>query len=315
MDMEIFLSGRNLVKTFGQGKGVFHLDIEVRSGEVLGFLGPNGAGKTTTILMLLGLVYPDQGVVKMFGNKLTPVTSYQYMPEVGIMFGDIAFEGHLKIIDIFKRQAAFLGMKDLKPLLALAKELKIDMDKRFSQLSLGNKKKVGIVTALAHKPRLLVLDEPTSGLDPLVQQTFQKYILKFKNAGAAILLSSHVLTEVESVCDKVLMIRDGKKILESDIHTILEKANRVFRFPQAVSQKVINLLNQSPIEVNFKSVNQEVLAYTGDPERCLRFLVENNITNFYLERPSLENMFLGEYESSKVIKTAQPLRPKEPVQL
>ena len=155
---KICIQGNNLTKDFGKGKGVFDLDIDVKEGQVLGFLGPNGAGKTTTILMLLGLVYPDNGSIKLFDRELTPQNRHTFMDDIGIMFGDPAYPKGLRVIDIFKQRASLTNQSSFEKLLEIANDIDLDIHKKFSKLSLGNKKKVSLCIAFSNKPKILILD-------------------------------------------------------------------------------------------------------------------------------------------------------------
>jgi ABC-2 type transport system ATP-binding protein len=294
IDSNTILQVSNLTKDFGSGAGVFGLNLELKPGEIVGFIGPNGAGKTTTMASILGFLTPDKGKVEIFGKVFKPSEIYQIMPEIGVLMSDIEFEGYLtprQIIDRSKKLKPKVGKEYADQLI---KDLGIQMDKKYSKLSLGNKRKVGVLIAVMTKPKLLIFDEPTAGLDPLVQRTFLKIIKDLAAQGSSILLSSHVLSEVQTICDRVVMIKKGKLIYEGTVKEIFENSPKIFKFasPQDHFEK---LISSQDFVTETKRDNQELLVYTDDPESALRFLIEHKVYQFYLERPSLEELFIDSY--------------------
>jgi ABC-2 type transport system ATP-binding protein len=208
----------NLRKYYGKTRGLESVTMQVNPGEIFGFVGPNGSGKTTLIRILLGLIQKDQGIAKVLGEDVF-VGQYQMNEHIGYMPSESFFFQELKvkqIIDFFQS----LRNVDLTYLDRLINVLDIDLTKKFKNLSFGNKKKIGIVIALMHQPKLLILDEPTSGLDPLIQNRFLDLLIEQQKKGATILLSSHVLSEIEKVCDKVALIKDGEILFTKTIDDI-----------------------------------------------------------------------------------------------
>lgn len=194
------LSTQSLSKDYGQGRGVFGLNLSLFAGEVVGFIGPNGAGKSTTINMLTGLTIPDAGQVAILGQEVRGADIQQIKDRMGILYSEPVFPGTLTPKTIFERQARLRGLPD-DSWAGLAAKLEVDLKRPFGSLSLGNRKKVGVVTTLMHQPDIVIVDEPTSGLDPLVQKHFLELISEVKERGGAVLLSSHVLSEVEAICE------------------------------------------------------------------------------------------------------------------
>lgn len=285
-----------LTKDYGQNKGVFNLDLILESGQILGFIGPNGAGKTTTLNMLTGFIQPTSGSMELFGKKLSRVSQfYQFMPRIGFMPSEISFELELKVKDILQRNSLLLNLDLGNKINQLGEFLKLDLKAKFGTLSLGNKKKVGIINALMHSPELIILDEPTSGLDPLIQQNFLELLKEAKNSGAAILLSSHVLSEVQFICDRIHMIKNGQLELEGNTEDILEKALKIFRVTNFSPEQSQKLQDQGLIK-SWKQEGLQFQLYTDKRLPVTKYLVENNIEDFYVERPSLEEMFLNKYE-------------------
>lgn len=207
---------QNLKKYYGKNVGIEDVSLEVKEGEILGLIGPNGAGKTTTIRILMGFLSPDAGKALISGKSMPKEIDF-VKKNLGYIPGEVNFYGDMKIKEFLKFNRAFYKKIDLKYERYIVETLGIDLNKKFKELSLGNKKKVAILQALVHKPKYLILDEPTSGLDPIIQQKFYKLLDKHKKNRAVILFSSHILSEVEKLCDKFAMIKDGKIIMSGEI--------------------------------------------------------------------------------------------------
>src|SRR5215472_9032094 len=205
------LRTEGLSKDYGQGRGLFDLDLEVAAGEVFGYLGPNGAGKTTTIRLLMDMIRPTRGRAEVFGVdcQARPVDVKRL---VGYMPGELPQFGGLRGREVVSYVAGLRGGVDRRRIMVLAERLDLDLGRRFREYSRGNKQKLGLVLALMGSPRLLILDEPTSGLDPLNQQTFHALVGEARDDGASVFLSSHVLSEVEQTCSRVGIIRDGRLV-------------------------------------------------------------------------------------------------------
>ena len=202
---------QGLTKDFGGGRGLFDLDLEVAEGEVFGYLGPNGAGKSTTIRLLMCLIHATRGSASVFGLDAIQ-QSVEVKRLVGYMPGELPQFGGLRGRDIVGHFGALRGGVDQKRVKEITERFDLDLGLKFRQYSSGNKRKLGIVLAFMHRPKLLILDEPSSGLDPLNQQEFFKLVQEAQAAGATVFLSSHVLSEVEHICDTVGILRAGKLV-------------------------------------------------------------------------------------------------------
>jgi ABC-2 type transport system ATP-binding protein len=212
-----------LTKRYGSERGVTDLDFEVRGGEVFGFLGPNGAGKTTTIRLLLDLIRPTSGRVEVFG--LDPRgDGLAVRRRLGYVPGDLRLYDRLTGLELLRYFAHLRGMRDLGDAPALAADLELDLERPLKEQSKGNRQKAGLVQALMHRPDLLVLDEPTSGLDPLGQQVVHELLRRAAGEGRTAFLSSHVLSEVQRVADRVAIVREGRIELVEEVERLRARA-------------------------------------------------------------------------------------------
>ena len=219
---------KNLTKTYGRARGVTDLTLHVPAGTCFGFIGPNGAGKSTTIRTLLGLIAPTSGSAEVMGLDCVRDRT-AILAQVGYMPSEAAFYPEMRVSQVI-RLSADLRKKDCRAEAAeLCRDLELDTRKKIRELSLGNRKKVSIVCAMQHRPRLYVLDEPTSGLDPLVQRAFWSQVERRRQEGAAVFLSSHVLYEVQRYCDRAAIIREGRLVVEGTTAE-LDIENRFFDY-------------------------------------------------------------------------------------
>lgn len=201
----------NLSKNYGGSRGITEVNLEVREGEVFGFLGPNGAGKTTTIRLLLNLIKPSAGKAQVLGLD-SQEGSVEIRKQLGYLPGEFSLYPGLTGAQTLKYFANLRGGVAWQTITIMARRLELDLSRKFRQYSRGNKQKVGIIQALMHKPRLLILDEPTSGLDPLNQQEFYKMVKEACQVGTTVFFSSHIMSEVEKICDRAAIIREGKLV-------------------------------------------------------------------------------------------------------
>ena len=211
----------DVTKRYRSGRGVLGLSLEVAPGEVLGFLGPNGAGKTTTIRLVLDFIRPDSGSIRVFGR---PPGDPEARRSLGYLSGDLRLYTSMTGREHARFVAGLRALPDLGAALELAERLSLDLDEPAGRLSRGNRQKLGIVLAMMHRPSLLVLDEPTTGLDPLVQQTFHGLVADAAAAGAAVLVSSHVLPEIQHLADRVALIRDGRLVLVDSVDALRSRS-------------------------------------------------------------------------------------------
>jgi ABC-2 type transport system ATP-binding protein len=213
---------RELAKYYGNQCGIENVSFTIEKGEIYGFIGPNGAGKTTTIRTLLALIHPTSGSASIFGKDCireaeTIAGSVGYLPT------EIYYYENMTAIELLQYTAALYQVKAADRITELAGKLNLDLKRKISSLSYGNKKKVGIIASLLHQPKLLILDEPTSGLDPLVQQTFIDILKEENKKGMTVLFSSHVLSDVQKVCNRVAILKEGRVIDVQNISELREK--------------------------------------------------------------------------------------------
>ncbi len=201
---------KNLTKSYGKHRGVEKVSIEVERGDIFGFLGPNGAGKSTTMRSMLGFLNYE-GEIKIFGKDAKKYHQ-EILKDIGYLPSEVMFYPSMKVKDVIKFAADARGMDCSKEAEEICETLKLDTTRKINELSLGNRKKVSIVCAMQHKPKLFIFDEPTSGLDPLMQNEFFSLVLKYVNAGTTCMLSTHVLAEAERYCNRVAFMREGRLV-------------------------------------------------------------------------------------------------------
>lgn len=207
--MENIVEIKNLTKSYGKSRGIIDVSLEIKEGDIFGFLGPNGAGKSTTIRSMLGLLKLNSGKIKIFG--LDSVKDHEeILRNVGYMPSEAWFYDSMKVKDVIKYAADVRGLDCSLEAEKLCERLKVDKNKKIKQLSYGNRKKVSIVCAMQHRPKLFIFDEPTGGLDPLMQKTFFNLVNEYVDSGATCLLSTHVLTEVNKYCKHAAIMREGR---------------------------------------------------------------------------------------------------------
>lgn len=271
---ETVIDIQHLKKYYGKHMGAEDVSLSVRKGEIFGFLGSNGAGKSTTIRCLLGLIKPSSGQVKLFGGRYGSLT--ENLSHIGYMPSEAMFYPNMKVKDIIAF-AAKVRKKDCSAEAnRLCRLLEVPLDKKIQELSLGNRKKVGIVCALQHQPELLILDEPTSGLDPLMQERFFKLVQEACAAGSTCFLSSHVLSEIKNYCQRAAIIKEGR-ILKIDT---LENLTR----------------SQSKRVTVWKGEQEKIFSFAGSSSDLLKKLDSLQPDDFLVEEPSLEDLFRHYYE-------------------
>ena len=279
---------RKLTKSYGRARGIVDLDLTVEQGEFFGFIGPNGAGKSTTIRTLLGLISPTSGSAGVLGLDIGK-DSKKILSRVGYLPSEIAFYPGMKVKDVLKLSAD-LRKTDCRKLSGeLCQRMQLDPNRRVEELSLGNRKKVGIVCALQHDPELLILDEATSGLDPLMQREFFR---ERNRAGVTVFLSSHILSEIQRYCTRAAIIREGR-IITCGAVTELAKTNA-----RRVSLRGNpNLAGLSGIKDVKRSDDQLSFLYGGDLNALLHALAKSEIADLTIAEPDLEEIFLHYYET------------------
>jgi ABC-2 type transport system ATP-binding protein len=283
----------NLTKYYGKARGIIDVSFNVEEGEIFGFIGPNGAGKSTTIRLFLSLIFPTSGSAKIFGKDCI-----QYGPElrqdIGYLPSEVFYYERMKVLDLLKYSASFYNRDCTERMYELAELMELNLKRRIDDLSYGNKKKVGIVQGLLHRPKLIVLDEPTAGLDPLMQRKFFNLIREENKNGATVFFSSHILSEVQRLCTRVAIIKEGKIITTQDIKTLQEDRYKKVRVSAIdLDEKQFDVSGTT----NLEKVNSTVsFFYKGDLNVITRKISEYKITDVTIEEPTLEEIFMHYYE-------------------
>jgi ABC-2 type transport system ATP-binding protein len=283
---------RGLTKIYPRGHvGVSGLDLAVEPGEVFGLLGPNGAGKTTTLRCLMGLIRPTSGAAEIFGRD--PWRDAGIRREVGYLPGELALYEDMSGRALLGWLGRLRGVGDLRPGLELAERLHLDLGRHVHGLSRGNKQKLGVVLALMHTPALALLDEPTSGLDPLAQQEFAAIVAEAQAAGRAIVLSSHVLSEVEQMAARVAILREGRLVVVDSVTALKARALRRFRLEFAVPPDPAPFRRVAGVAEVQASGRFLQCAVTGPVGPLLRAATTGSLINVISHEPDLEEIFLS----------------------
>jgi len=284
---------KNLKKMYGTSVGVRDVTFNVKEGEIFGFIGPNGAGKSTTLRAMLGLIKPTDGYTAIFGADGYK-NGVEARKDVGYLSGEVFMHPNMKVRELLEFSANLRGGRGLDRIDELSSRFELNLNKKFRELSLGNKKKVGIVNAIMSNPQLILLDEPTTGLDPLMQQTFFDVIKEENKKGATILLSSHVLTEVQRLCDRVAIIKDGKIIAVEEMQNLKDKYLKEVSFDTNKSElSEINLSGVSNLEIKGTHCS---FHYNGNMRTLIEYLSKYDIVNINIADGDLEKIFLHFYE-------------------
>jgi ABC-2 type transport system ATP-binding protein len=287
---------RNLTKNYGRSRGIREINMEVEEGEIFGFIGPNGAGKSTTIRLLLNLIFPTSGHARMLGLDVVK-DAKAIKRDVGYVPSDANLYDRLTVGEFFRYCADYFpGRVSAKRMTELSDTLELDLGRKMEELSLGNRKKVAIVQSLLHSPRLLILDEPTTGLDPLIQSRLFHLLRSENEKGTSIFFSSHILSDVQTLCRRVAIIKDGKIIQVEDIDSLRSRQLKkvTVRFDGAAVPESIPLDGASRISIN---EDREVrFVFSGAMNDLVRFLAGQNIKSLVVEDPSLEEIFMHYYQ-------------------
>jgi ABC-2 type transport system ATP-binding protein len=282
---------QNLTKYYGKAKGVENISLTIKEGEIFGFIGPNGAGKSTTVRTLLNLIFPTSGTISVQGLDSIK-DSVEIRKHVGYIPSEVHFYDDLTV-DAFLNYAASFHEGDFNHFkVLLAEKLELDLSRKIEDLSFGNKKKVAIVAALQHQPKLLILDEPTAGLDPLMQNVFFNLILEEKKKGTTIFFSSHILSEVEKICDRVGIIKDGRLVEIAPIQELIKNKAKKIRL---ISDKAFTKRSKFIKDLIINDLETSFV-YTGSIPHLLEMLQEVPIKDLTISEPSLEEIFMHFYE-------------------
>lgn len=292
--MDALIQTEQLTKRYGQRRGLDGLNLSVQPGEVFGFLGPNGAGKTTTIRLLLDLLRPTSGSVRLFGRD-PQAGGVGLRRRVGYLPGDFVVDGHQRVQEFLRYTANLRGNVPWPRVAALAEQLGLDLHARIRSLSKGNRQKVGLVQALMHQPELLILDEPTSGLDPLIQQTFVQLMRAAKANGQTVFLSSHMLNEVQQTADRVGIIREGQLVAVEQVEALRQRALALItlHFAEPVPASAFAHLP----ELRDLQVEGSVLhcRLAGSADGLIKAASQFTVVSLHSTEPSLEDLFFAYY--------------------
>lgn len=284
---------KGLTKYYGKSRGIIDVSFNVEEGEIFGFIGPNGAGKSTTIRVMLSLLYPDAGTASIFGMDCIR-EARKVAERVGYLPSEVFYYEGMKVRDLLDYSASFYKKDCRKRIHELSGIMNLDLNKKIEELSFGNKKKVGIVQGLLHSPDLIILDEPTSGLDPLMQQTFFDLMREENKRGATVLMSSHILGEVQRLCDRVAIIKEGKIVKVEKISTLKENSFRRFRI-EVESSVPADYFAMEGVDGLKVEGNMHSFIFKGDVNKIIWKLSAIELVNLWADDPDLEEIFLHYY--------------------
>jgi len=287
------IEANHLTKYYGKARGIVDVSFNVDEGEIFGFIGPNGAGKSTTIRLFCSLIYPSGGTATIFGKDAIK-HGPEIRQEIGYLPSEVFYYDRMKVLELLKYSASFYKEGSTKRLYELADIMELDLKRRIDDLSYGNKKKVGIVQGLLHRPKVIFLDEPTAGLDPLIQQKFFNLIREENENGATIFFSSHILSVVQKICNRVAIIREGEIVEIQDIKTLQKDNYKKIRVAASdVDEARFNVAGVSNLEKDDGAIT---FFFKGDINLIMRLISEKEVVDVTIEEPTLEEIFMHYYE-------------------
>lgn len=282
-----------LTKYYGKSRGIVDVSFAEEEGEIFGFIGPNGAGKSTTIRLLLSLIHPTSGSARIFGKDVT-THGPEIRRDIGYLPSEVFYYEGMRVIDLLKYSASFFDRDCTQRMKELSDLMELELNRRISDLSYGNKKKVGIVQGLLHSPKLLFLDEPTSGLDPLMQRKFFDLIREENRRGVTVFFSSHILGEVQRLCTRVAIIREGRIVEVSNIRTLQQNNyKKISVTAEGLGDSFVQIPGASNLQTENGTVN---FFFKGDINTVLQRLNGVQVTDVTIEEPTLEEIFMHYYE-------------------
>jgi len=298
----VLLKVSSLTKYYNGKLGVEDINLYVSEGEIVGFVGPNGAGKTTTIRTMMGFLKPDAGIIEILGQRADRKSFKDILESVGYVPGEVNYYANERVEKIIEFYKGFYNDFDEHYCEELCRKFDLPLKKRFEELSSGNKKKVAIIQALAHKPKLVIMDEPTNGLDPFVQKVLYKTLKELRENSVGILLSSHILSEVQKLCDRVIFIKEGHIIEPRSFERDLKKIEIILNDNSKGNlKKVINELSEV---VELKEENGKVVLFMKwNVEKFKRLIETIEFEDITIEDLSLEDVFDELYKPADVSTT------------
>ena len=295
----------SLTKYYGKSRGIIDLDLKIEPGEIFGFIGPNGSGKSTTIRTLLGLIFPTSGSGRIFGLDIVKDTK-EIKKQIGFMPSEVNYYEKMDVHELLRYSANFYETDCESRIVELAETFDLDLNRKIIDLSRGNQKKVSILQSLIHQPPLLILDEPTSGLDPLMQSKFFDVLREENSKGTTIFFSSHTLSEVQKMCRRVGIIKDGKIIAVEDIENLRKKQLRKIQIEFSQPAKIDDI-DCSGIIAPKVEENNLFFLFSGTIKDFLDTLAGKDIEDLIIEEPTLEEIFMH-YYSEDTEPNNNPLR-------
>ncbi|MCB0875838.1 MAG: ABC transporter ATP-binding protein [Solirubrobacterales bacterium] len=299
MSSEIAISTHGLTKDFGGGNGLFDLDLEIEAGEVFGFLGPNGAGKSTTMRLLLDLIGPTRGSANLLGLD-SRADSLAVRRRVGFLPGDFQLYPKLTGEEVLDYLADLRGGVDAAVRDALADRFRAELDRPIAELSTGNRQKVGLIQAFMHEPELLILDEPIAGLDPLVQQSFHSLLREVTDAGRTVFLSSHTLSEVERVADRVAILRSGRLMVVDSLSNLRSIAVQRLEVGFAGDVPATAAIEALPgVREARRHGSHMDVSFAGSADPLVKALAAYDVSSLRSHEDDLEEIFLSYYRGGE----------------
>jgi ABC-2 type transport system ATP-binding protein len=287
----------DLTKFYGKARGIEHINLEISEGEIFGFIGPNGAGKSTTIRILMNMIFPTSGSARIMGMDIIRETK-KIKSLVGYIPSDANAYSTMNVHEFLSYCIGFYRVENgEKRISELCELFELEINRKIADLSMGNRKKVSIIQSMLHNPRLLILDEPTTGLDPLMQSVFFELLRSENKKGMTIFFSSHILSEVQMVCKRVAIIKEGKIIQLEDIDNLRKKQLKkvTVEFWNQADKESFTIDGTESIFTG--SGNKLAFMYSGNLNELLVLLSGKKIINLMIEEPSLDEIFLHYYKN------------------
>lgn len=290
---EVILETKGLTKYYGKSKGIEGVNLEIKKGEVFGFIGSNGSGKSTFIRTILGLILPTDGTAQLFGVDALKKGS-EVREKIGYVPSEINYYSGMNAEELLRYSASFYKNVDLKKIDKLAEHFELNLKKDIEDLSFGNKRKVALIQSVLHNPELLILDEPTGGLDPLMQNRFFELLREEHDKGTAIFFSSHILSEIQRICQRAAIIKNGEIVKEENIQDLMKKQMKNCRL--VFKEKPENLkLPKNAQDENWVD-NKLSFEYVGPVSDLMQWIAKQELLDVTIEEPTLENIFMNYYE-------------------